>query len=115
MKGRHSRRDEKGQAIVILAVSIAVLLGITALVIDGGDGVVQQRATQSAVDAAAVAGATVMVENVGDPGSQTSGDAMNAIQQAFNVNSALLETATYARYDFSEIGPVSSAGSIPVD
>ena len=109
------QRGQAGQAIVVLALFIAVLLAITAVVLDGGNSVVEHRETQNAADAAALAGATVMVKNVGDPGSVSSGEVLNAIQASFAANGANLVEATYVRYDFSEIGPVSSGGQIPID
>jgi hypothetical protein len=48
---------EKGQAIVLLAISIVVLLGFTALAIDGGMVFADRREAQNAADAAALAGA----------------------------------------------------------
>jgi hypothetical protein len=55
MKQRHP--SESGQAIVLLAVSIVVLLGFTALAIDGGMVFSDRRHAQNAADAAALAGA----------------------------------------------------------
>jgi Flp pilus assembly protein TadG len=48
---------EKGQAIVLLAVAIVVLLGFTALAIDGGMVFTDRRRVQNAADAAALSGA----------------------------------------------------------
>src|SRR3954453_20304270 len=112
--GRKHRQDEKGQAIAILAISLAALLGLTAIVIDGGNAFVQQRSTQNAVDAAALAGATVMVKNVGDPGSQTGSDVVTGINAGFGANTADLGEAQYVRYDHTDIGDVTT-GTIPSD
>jgi uncharacterized membrane protein len=49
--------EERGQAIVIMAVFLSVLLGMTALAIDVGSWYRAQRALQARVDAAALAGA----------------------------------------------------------
>jgi hypothetical protein len=49
--------SESGQAIVLLAISIVVLLGFTALAIDGGMVFSDRRHAQNAADAAALAGA----------------------------------------------------------
>jgi len=49
--------DESGQAIVMLAVTLVVLLGAAALVIDVGKAYVVKRHLQASVDAAALAGA----------------------------------------------------------
>jgi Flp pilus assembly protein TadG len=55
MKARNL--SESGQAIVLLAISIVVLLGFTALAIDGGMVFSDRRHAQNAADAAALAGA----------------------------------------------------------
>jgi Flp pilus assembly protein TadG len=49
--------SENGQAIVLLAISIVVLLGFTALAVDGGMVFSDRRHAQNAADAAALAGA----------------------------------------------------------
>ena len=51
------QNDESGQAIVILAVTLVVLCGVSALVIDVGKAYVVNRHLQASVDAAALAGA----------------------------------------------------------
>jgi hypothetical protein len=53
----HKTSYEKGQAIVILAVAIVVLLGFTALALDGGMVFTERRHDQNAADAAALSGA----------------------------------------------------------
>ena len=50
-------RDERGQAIVFVIAILTVLIGIGALVIDGGSWFRTQRHLQTAADAAALAGA----------------------------------------------------------
>ena len=50
-------RDETAQAVVFLVVSLTCLVGIAALVIDGGSWLRAQRHLQTAADAAALAGA----------------------------------------------------------
>lgn len=50
-------RCESGQAFVFVAFTLMVLLGMTALVIDGGSWYRAQRHLQTAADAAALAGA----------------------------------------------------------
>src|SRR5512135_1378040 len=50
------RNTEKGQAIVLLVLGIVVLLGFTALAIDGSMLYTEHRNAQNAADAAALAG-----------------------------------------------------------
>ena len=106
---------EHGQAIVIMALALVGVLLLAAIVIDGGNAYAQERATQNAVDAAALAGATVMVKNVGDPGSVASSDVLDAVNQSFVSNTSDFGSAQYVRYDHSVIGDVQSGSSIPPD
>ena len=56
--GMNRLRNERGQAAVLSVVFIAALLGAIALVLDVGSWFRAQRATQSAADAAALAGSS---------------------------------------------------------
>lgn len=60
------RRDQHGQAIVIFALSAAVLLGMLALVVDVGQGYVVRRHTQNIADQAALVGAQRLKASPGD-------------------------------------------------
>jgi Flp pilus assembly protein TadG len=53
----NNRSTENGQAIVLLVISIVVLLGFTALAIDGGMLYSDRRQAKNAADTAALAGA----------------------------------------------------------
>lgn len=55
-------RLERGQSLVIIALMVVVLMGILALVIDGGNAYAQRRAAQNAADAGALAGAASLCE-----------------------------------------------------
>ena len=58
-------RSQTGQAAVLSVVFMAALLGAIALVLDVGSWFRAQRATQSAADAAALAGAQALPESTG--------------------------------------------------
>lgn len=61
MKNRLLRlHQEDGQVLVLAAVVMVALIGMTAFVVDVGSWFRQQRATQSTVDAAALAGAQAL-------------------------------------------------------
>ncbi len=60
------RNSERGQAIVLLAVSLIVLLGFTALAIDGGMAYTDRRHAQNAADSAAMSGALQKANNQND-------------------------------------------------
>jgi hypothetical protein len=53
---RELNRGEKGQAVVVLALSLLVLIGFAALAVDGSNAYAQRRAMQNAADAGALAG-----------------------------------------------------------
>ena len=48
--------EERGQALIIMALAMVVLVGFLALAIDGGNAYAQRRLMQNAADAAALAG-----------------------------------------------------------
>jgi uncharacterized membrane protein len=54
-KGERGRRPQRGQAIVLIAVMLAVLVGMTALAVDGSRAYSLRGDLQDAVDAAALA------------------------------------------------------------
>ena len=73
--------NQRGQMIVLFAISLFVIVAVVGLVIDGGYAWSQRRASQNASDLAALAGARVV-------GSYMSGDAVNGtdanVQAAIN-------------------------------
>lgn len=105
-------REERGQAIVLMAISVAVLLAVTALVIDGGNAMAQQRATQNGTDAAAFAGASVIVENMSGT-SRTDADVRTAVLSALAQNQTAVESAIYVDYNHATVGQVGQGGAIP--
>jgi len=54
------RNRQRGQAIVLIAIMLAVLVGMAALAIDGSRAYQTKRNLQAAVDAAALAGADTL-------------------------------------------------------
>ncbi len=60
------RHDARGQAAVLTVVFLTALLGMVALVLDVGSWYREQRATQSAADAAALAAAQELPESPAD-------------------------------------------------
>jgi Flp pilus assembly protein TadG len=61
-------RNERGQAAVLTVLFMVVLLGAVALTLDVGSWFRAQRATQSAADAAALAGAHALPDDLGQAG-----------------------------------------------
>jgi Flp pilus assembly protein TadG len=58
-------RSERGQAAVLTVLFLVVLMGAVALTLDVGSWFREQRATQSAADAAALAGAHALPDDAG--------------------------------------------------
>lgn len=53
----------RGQALILIAIAMAALIGITALAVDTGNAYLNRRNAQSAADAAALAAALAKVKN----------------------------------------------------
>lgn len=53
----------RGQALILIAIAMAALIGITALAVDIGNAYLNRRNTQSAADAAALAAALAKIKN----------------------------------------------------
>ena len=62
-------RNDRGQAAVLTVLSLAALLGMAALVLDVGSWFREQRDTQAAADAAALAAAQALPDAPGTAGS----------------------------------------------
>jgi Flp pilus assembly protein TadG len=59
------RDGERGQVIVIFALSLVAIMGMVGLVLDGGSAFAQRRAEQNAADLAALAAANDLIVNQG--------------------------------------------------
>ena len=53
---------ERGQAIIIIAMMMVVLMTFLALAVDGGNAYLHRRQAQNASDASSIAGAALMLE-----------------------------------------------------
>ncbi len=109
------RQSERGQALVIMAITMTVILAATAMVIDGGNAMAQQRGTQNATDAAALAGTIVIAEKMsGD--SKVDADVVTAMTGAFAQNgSTTMGASYYTDFVGNVVGTVGRGGSIPAD
>ncbi|MRH44308.1 hypothetical protein GH741_16820 [Aquibacillus halophilus] len=58
---------ENGNALVIMALALVVLLGFVALAVDAGRVYSQKASLQKALDSAVIGGAQVLLEGGGDP------------------------------------------------
>ena len=57
----HIRPIKRGQALIVIALALAGLIGILGLVVDGGNAFLDRRKAQNAADAAALAGALARI------------------------------------------------------
>ncbi len=57
----HTKNPERGQALIVIAISLIVLAGIVGLVVDGGNAFLDRRRAQNAADSAALAAALARV------------------------------------------------------
>lgn len=113
MTGR-PHRSERGQMLVIVGVAMVALVAMVGLVVDGGFTWSRNRATQNGTDAAAHAGAIVILQNhIGDP--KTTGEVWAATEAAAVENDVKLVEAEYTDVDGNAIGPITegSTSAIP--
>jgi Flp pilus assembly protein TadG len=104
MKRIELRSGESGQGLVVVVISMLVILGMMALVLDSGWLVVQRRHVQNAADAAALAGAQQLGKG------STDSAVLSSVQNFATVhNKANTITAQYYPGG-EEVGQ----GSIPV-
>ncbi len=106
----------RGQMLVIAALALVAIVGMTGLVIDGGAIFAQQRTAQNGSDAAATAGAVVIAENLGSATDiRTNQDVWNAINAISADNGLGAWTAEYTDDFGNPIGitVTNSAGAIP--
>jgi hypothetical protein len=112
-------KKENGQAIVILAVAIVVLLAFVALAIDAGNGYTAKRQAQNAVDAAALAGARQIVLECAKQGQNpgpNEAEIRDRVNQMVEANSSGATFHAYyvgtdgARLSDNEIGTL---GAVP--
>lgn len=108
-----ARSSERGQSIVLLTVSLAVVLLMSAVVLDGGNVMAQQRAAQNAADSASLAGTTVLLQLASGDTSKNDSSVAAAVAQAFADNGTAMEAAYYVDVDGNDLAPVGG-GFIPV-
>src|SRR5215210_663420 len=107
-----SRSNESGQVLVLVVIGLGGVLAATAMGVDGGNGMAQQRHTQNATDAAALAGALTIAQKMGGE-LKDDGDVRLAMLDAFSDNSTSMGTSQYVDFDHNVVGTVGRGGSIP--
>jgi len=121
MRRMSRQRRETGQVLVLFLLGLTALLAATALVIDGGNAMAQQRRVQNGVDAASLAGTVVIAQNLAQGSAPTlTGTCPITTQDAWDlaVCTAVYGTGTtdgvsigsafYTSWNGSPIGPVGN-------
>lgn len=119
MRTTASRRHQRGQMLVLFALSLPVVLLMAGLVIDGGYAFAQRRVAQNTADLSALAAARVMAQFVsGDTTNGTDANVKLAIDKTVAANNGVPVTygapngPQYVSMSGSILGYVGS-GSIP--
>jgi len=79
------RRRDRGQIIVVAALTMVALIGGVSLVLEAGNAYAHQRMVQNAADSTANAGAMIIGQRLGG-GNQTDADVFNAIHTMADAN-----------------------------
>jgi Flp pilus assembly protein TadG len=93
-----SNARDAGQALVIMVLALVALLGISGLVIDGGNAMANQRGVQNGSDAAAEAGALVLAQRLAGataPGGGWDASVNAAIAASATANGVTIQAAYY--------------------
>ncbi len=91
---RRARGADRGQIIVVAALSMVAIIAGVSLVIEGGNAYAHQRVAQNAADAVANTGATTLAERLGGT-PKTDADVANALQMMSDANTLDSHTAYY--------------------
>jgi hypothetical protein len=99
---RHFFRKERGNALIMVALSFAVLAAFGVLTIDIGRILVTRTQLQNAADAGALAGASLFCENQGLI-NVTDADIQNRVRLVGGANKALEEGAEFVTIENDQI------------
>lgn len=110
---RRIGRAQQGQAIVLIALMMIVLLGLLGLALDSGRGYVDRRELQDAADAATLA-AGDSYENFGDPvaASALAIQAFAANERVSNIGSQSYFSSNPQTYTFASDSTLSATVTI---
>ena len=109
---RHSARPDRGQVLVLFALSLTALLLMAGLVVDGGYAYSQSRTAQNAADFAAMAGTRIVGEELtGNAANGTAANVYQAVQSALTANNAQLAGAQYVDASGNLLGDVVALGT----
>lgn len=92
--GSRQRAGQRGQVIVIVAFGMIAMIGMVAVVLEGGNAYAQQRVVQNGADAAANAGADVIAMRLGGM-VKTDADVAAAVARVATANGLTAQNAHY--------------------
>jgi Flp pilus assembly protein TadG len=90
-----TQRSEGGQVIVIFGLALVAIVAMVALIVEGGNAFAQQRITQNGADAASNAGAVVLAQDLGSPGTKSDADVDAAVDSVAALNNLVTWTGYY--------------------
>ena len=100
-----ARRSQRGQIIVVAALTMIALIGGVSLVLEGGNAYAHQRVAQNAADAVANAGATVIGMRLGG-GMQGDAEVFNALDTMADANGLDTYVGYYTDLDGHMLTPL---------
>jgi len=114
LSARPKSAGPHGQTLVIVAVGMVALVAMVGVVIDVGMQWAANRRAQNGTDAAAHAGAVVILQHIAGGGLKTDAEVLEAVVAMSDETDIELEFAQYTLHDGTPIGvEVGSGGAIP--
>lgn len=89
-----NRFGSRGQVLPLMALAMVAIVGMVALVVEGGNAFAQQRITQNAADATANAGTVVLAERLGGA-PRTDANVAAAVSAVAGLNDLAAPIAYY--------------------
>ena len=96
--------NERGQAIVLIALALVALIAVTGLALDGGRLYQSRRQAQNAADAAALAGARLLIGEACEPSGNGDADISNAII-SFAAQNGVVWDGSNIQADYIKVEP----------
>jgi len=93
-----TRRPQRGQVMVLFAVCLLVIMGMAAIAVDGGYGLVQQRRAQNAADFGAVASAKILAGLCAGGAAPANTDIYQEIQFVVDQNAPAVGSSWVGHY-----------------